>query len=358
MDKIKIAFFFLSFSLSVCSYSQLERFIERRDNHTHALVVSKKGKIILEKYYEPWAPKKKHHSWSMAKLFGALVFLKAQEQGLVTLDTPLAPLFQKDFPYCSQDKRKKELTFRHALTFSTGLHFSEAYAENPFYSHVTAMLYGESRRQMANYVWCMPMSQKPGTDFSYSSGDSNLLQGALHRLLKDKYENYPWETIFNPMGINVTWEVDDEGNLLGSSYVYMTARDYLAVGEMIRLGGLHRGKRIFSESSMALASTQAKVFQEDFTFEKMSKVTSGADAMTYGHGLWFNASAPQGRHKKAYPVSEKLIMAIGYEGNYLLIFPEDDAVVLRLAADYGKESLSREDFLVEAEKFVKEAVVP
>ncbi|PAV72869.1 hypothetical protein WR25_19058 [Diploscapter pachys] len=65
------------------------------------------------------------------------------------------------------------------------------------------MLYTRGRTDMAAYTAARPAASAPGTQFVYSSGDSNLLAASLRAMLApERYADYPWQALFMPLGID------------------------------------------------------------------------------------------------------------------------------------------------------------
>ena len=53
------------------------------------------------------------------------------------------------------------------------------------------------------------------------------MSAALKNILgAQRYADYPWTALFEPLGIrSAVWERDATGTFVASSYAYMTARD-------------------------------------------------------------------------------------------------------------------------------------
>ena len=104
---------------------------------------------------------------------------------------------------------------------------------------------------MAQYTSERPIAYKPGNVFNYSSGETNLLMGILKKAInnKERYNDFPWKELFEPLGMkNITWEQDQSGTFVGSSYLYMPSRELIKFGELFLNQGNWKGKRVLSSS--------------------------------------------------------------------------------------------------------------
>ena len=207
---------------------------DRKGFRTDSVIIIKEGHIVGEKYARGYTEKMPHLSWSVAKAFVNTLMGIAEKDGLLKKEDSAS----KYFPVLDT-KEKKEITLAHLLTMSSGLDWNEGYEASPLNSSVIQMLYTLGRKDMATYTAERPLKYKPGTYLYYSSGDSNLLLGALKNILKEKYDSYPEEKLFKKIGMkNVTFEKDKSGNFVGSSYVYATPRDYAKFGYLYLNGGV------------------------------------------------------------------------------------------------------------------------
>ncbi|MDH4466473.1 MAG: serine hydrolase [Bacteriovoracaceae bacterium] len=362
--KIMITTFLFSPSLKAKNYwEELDRYAFDTIDHrsTHAVLVLHKGQIVFEKYALGWTAKKKHHSWSMAKSVSSLVLLAAVEDGYLNLDSKLSSLNlgQEILNCLTIDPLKKTLSIYDLLTMSSGIKFSERYETGPFYSSVINMLYGSGQSNMGQYALCAPQRSEPGQLFEYSSGDTNILMMALRSSLPPSLkDSYPWKKIFEPMDLNVTWETDAAGTWVGSSWVYMTPKDYLKIGELLLNGGRYQDKQIISSENAKLFFTSAKVNDQEQTLKKYENHKYVSPMLLYGHGSWLNKSLTSQKLKATIPapyptITENLAFFLGHRGQSITIIPELSSVILRLG-DEDSKSFSREKFLSLAIQSIKE----
>ena len=117
---------------------------------------------------------------------------------------------------------------------------------------------------MAAFTAAHAAGAAPGTRFRYSSGDSNVLAAALRGMVGEQaYVNYPWNALFEPLGItSAVWERDGAGTFVASSYAYMTARDLARVGLLMQRdgrwgeGNMQYGRLLFRPGLRAMGRWQ------------------------------------------------------------------------------------------------------
>jgi len=325
-------------------------FSNELQRETHSVLISQNGKIVYEKYAHGWQAEQKHHSWSIAKTISAMLVFAAIDDGYLKLDTSLAelPLDLKSKSCLDNDGVKKTLKIKHLITMSSGLKFSEKYETGPFYSSVISMLYGIGQQNMGQYVLCLPQKTEPGKLFEYSSGDTNVLMMALASTLPNSLRaNYPWLRLFDPLEMNVTWEVDGINTPVGSSWIYMKPRDYLKLGELILNKGKYKNKQIISKDSILEIAKVGEVNFQELTLKNYASNYYEKPNLIYGHGSWLNKTIEVKDLKlnKAYKnITENIFFFLGHQGQSITVLPDLNAVILRLGNDSAKSFL-REKFL-------------
>ena len=264
-----------------------------------ALVVLHRGEVVAERYREGIDRSTRLLSWSMGKSFtNALVGIMVGDS-LVDVNAPM------DIPEWSADARK-DITLKDLMQMQSGLEWNENYGNR---SDVNLMLHREV--DMGKYALSKPLEHEPGTFWYYSSGSTNIVM----RYLRGKFGSdteflqYMRERLFRPLGIaNPCFEPDMSGTPVGSSYLYVTARDYARFGQMYLDDGCIQGKRILPEGWV------------DFTVTPAS-----ASEGRYGAYFWLNTG-----HKECADVPEDMFSCRGHDGQQIFIIPSKELVVVIL----------------------------
>ncbi|CAF4279587.1 unnamed protein product [Adineta steineri] len=178
---------------------------------------------------------------------------------------------------------------------------------------------------MGHYTASLPLKDKPGSQFVYSSGNTNILSRIIrHQLGDKKYHSFPYEKLFYKIGMNsFVMEVDATGTFIGSSYSWGTARDWARYGLLYYNRGVFNNKRILSEDwiKQSIASSD------------------GYGGGRYGFQFYLNKPANKNTTKRRFPnVPTDTYYAAGVQGQDVFIIPSEKLVVARLgattAADY------------------------
>lgn len=289
---------------------------------TDGVVIVKDGEIVFEQYRAPYHKNKVHLSWSMAKSFTNALYGIAVLQGKLNLDDPV----DKYVPL--RESELEPLKLKHVLQMSSGLDWKETYEDEPYRSNVIAMLFASGRMDMGSYVADVDRIYPPGTYWRYSSGDTNLLSKALSVALGAGYQDFPWEELFQPLGMGkVTFEQDSSGIFVGSSYIYATPRDFARFGYLFLNDGVWDGKRILPEGWVEFSTSLSPGLSAD----------ARSTFANHGAHWWLN----QGDESRGLPRSWEnapldTYGAFGHWGQSVVIIPSHNIVATRVANDRDK----------------------
>ena len=302
--------------------------------HTNAVAVVHRGRLVAERYGErlmgplaelagvvpgPLGPDDPLGSWSMAKSLLHLAVGVAQARGVLDVTEP-APV-----PAWGDDgDPRSPITWDDLLTMRPGLEWTEVYegfgADDV--PDVVTMLYGEGAADMARYAADKRLVHPPGTPeaYLYSSGTSNIVAGALRRALGDGGDDLgAWvrEAVLDPIGVtSASFGTDGTGLWVASSYVDMTARDWLRLGLLVLRGGTWDGTEVVPAAWVDHGRTPRSSDEEKL----------------HGAHWWTVRDSSDGT-----------FMAHGFEGQRLIMVPDRDLVLFRQGktAAEGKDALNR-----------------
>ena len=301
----------------------------RRGVRTDALLVIRDGQVVYERYAEPTSAATPHLTWSMAKSILATTLGVAYGQGLFKLDAPVAAYYP---PFAAHPQVK----IGHLLNWASGLDWQEDYEYAPLKSSVVAMLYTRGRSDMAAFTAAHTADAEPGARFRYSSGDSNVLSAALKGMVGEAaYADYPWTALFNPLGVtSAVWESDAAGTFVGSSYLYMSARDLARVGLLMQREGRWREQQLLPKAWVEFNRTPFANYQPQA--DKANEPVPG--------GQWWLNTAAAGARKPWPDAPSNLLAALGHWGQGLYVLPDAKLVIVRYADDRDA-SFDRNHFL-------------
>ena len=276
---------------------------------TTAVLVARDGRLIAERYAPGYGPATPMLSWSMAKSVTAALVGVEVGDGRLALRSP-APVPE----WSSPADPRHGITLDQLLRMSSGLAFDETYGA---LNDVSRMLFLEP--DTGAFAARMPLAAPPDTLWSYSSGTANIVA----RILRDVHDRdlgalvrFANERLFDPAAMtSAFFEPDVSGTPIGSSFVFMTARDWARFGELHRLDGTCDGRRILPEGWVRYVTTP----------------TPAAPLGRYGAHWWLNAGDPQDRAKRPWPgLPTDAYAAEGHSGQHVVVVPSAKLVVVRL----------------------------
>jgi CubicO group peptidase (beta-lactamase class C family) len=289
---------------------------------TRAVLVLRSGRVVAERYAPGFDAKTRLLGWSMTKSLIATLI------GIQVLHGELDPASPAAVPAWSGDSRAG-ITLEHLLRMASGLDFVE---RNGAWGDSAPMLFRS--RSAAGYAEGSALAHTPGTFWSYSSGTSNLLAGILRTSLRGDlraYHRFPREALFDRIGMrSAVLETDAAGDFVGSSFSYATARDWARFGLLHAQDGVWNGERLLPEGWVAF----------------VRRPTPAAPKGAYGAHWWLNAGTPGAPADRPYPsLPPDLFYASGYEGQYVVVLPSHDLVVVRLGQSEPEQAFDLEPFL-------------
>ena len=281
----------------------------------HSLVVSRRGEIVLERYFNGRRETTPANVKSVSKsVISALVGI-AVDRKLLSLDRTIEAYFP-DLP-----REKRGITIEHLLTMQSGL---ESTSNRNYGTWV----------QSSNWVrhaLAKPLLAAPGSEMIYSTGNSHILSAILTKATGKSTWQFAQEELAKPLGFSLAqWPRDPQGVYFGGNEMVMTPRQMLAFGEMYRNGGQVKGRQILPREFI------------DETFEPRGR--SRISGREYGYGWWMREM--DGR--KAY-------YAWGFGGQYIVLVPSLElTVVSTSAATVGED---RRDHRRTVEDIIEQFVV-
>jgi CubicO group peptidase (beta-lactamase class C family) len=280
-----------------------------RVRQTKAVLVAFRGQLLAERYAEGYTASTPMISWSMAKSVLAALVGIAVDEGRLALEGP-APVPE----WSSPDDPRHAITLDQLLRMSSGLRFDETYGA---VNDVSRMLFTEA--DTGAFAAAFPAATAPDTAWSYSSGTSNIVARLLYDSLGRDFEafvRYSRDRLFDPASLtSAFFEHDASGSPVGSSFVFMTTRDWARFGELHRNDGVFDGRRVLPEGWVRYVTTP----------------TPRAPDGSYGAHWWLNAGNPSDHSGRPWPsLPADSYAARGYSGQWVLVVPSRELVVIRL----------------------------
>jgi CubicO group peptidase (beta-lactamase class C family) len=271
-----------------------------------AVVVVDHGRIVAERYAAGFSAATPLLGWSMAKTVVAGLVGVLVKEGRLTLDQSAG------WATPGGDGRER-IRIADLLSMSSGLHFNEGYGA---VSDVTRMLYLEP--DMSEFARAQPLAHPVGEFWSYSSGTANILARIVQDAGGRLGAGVAAEKIFKPLGMaSAIIETDEDGTLVGSSYMYATARDWARYAQFLLQDGVWRSQEMLPRGYVAMMASPV-----------------AASRGQYGHGLvWLwgsDALTPGKNPDTAFGIPADTFWMEGHDGQSIAIIPSRKLAVVRL----------------------------
>jgi CubicO group peptidase (beta-lactamase class C family) len=299
-----------------------------REQVTLSLLVVHRGRIIHERY-APGADKTtRTRTWSTAKSLAATLFGILVDQGRMALDEPLGFDWLPRAQAPERDPRAA-ITLRHVLHMSSGLDtVDNAGLEYAIGSGMAYWAGASSVRGARN----RGLIREPGTNWDYENYDTLLATYAMKLAIGDDraYLAFPRTALLDRIGMrNTLVGVDRFGDFILSSQVYTNARDLARLGILYQQKGMWKGERLLSESWIEFVRTPAPA-----TAQRGNQ---------YGGHWWLVPDNRTDVPKDAYSTA-------GNRGQFVIVVPSHDLVIVRRGLDFGRQGFDRWDLTREVLK--------
>ena len=305
---------------------------------TLSLLVVHRGEIVHERYADGVDMTTRTRTWSTAKSIASTLIGMLVDDGKLALDKPLGFDFLPAEAAAPQTDPRSAITLRHALNMSSGLQTvdngGQEYALGSGMSYWAGASSVEGARRRA-------LIREPGANWDYENYDTLLAVYAMKRALgsEKKYREFPRKRLLDPIGMrNTLLSTDRFGDFILSSQVYTNARDLARFGLLYLRNGLWNGERLLSEDWIDFVRTPAPSTADRGNF--------------YGGQFWL---VPDERTD----VPKDACSTAGNRGQFVVIVPSHDLVIVRRGLDWGRQGFDRWDLTREVLKaFPRSAGAP
>jgi CubicO group peptidase (beta-lactamase class C family) len=173
-----------------------------------------------------------------------------------------------------------------------------------------------------------PQQWPPNTVGRYRNCDPVLTNYLVRLAVENRGEEYlsfPRRALFDKVGArDMVAEADPYGNFLLQGYELGSGRDWARLGNLYLQDGIWNGERMLPEGWAKFVSTVAPAWEAD-------------GRPVYGGFFWINGEG-------TFPIPKEAYYMAGAGGQYTIIIPSHDLVVVRLGhykgADAGEKALS------------------
>lgn len=169
----------------------------------------------------------------------------------------------------------------------------------------------------------------PGTEFSYSNSNYNLLAKIVEAVTDTSFESWIHENIFVPIGMENTYFVKNsnlEENIVANSY-YFGGKEYIPFANNLNAYGSSSIMSCTNDMLKWLTNFKSKKLGSNVSFNKITQKgkLNNSETIDYGYGLYITEI-----------IGKKSYYHDGAWGGYhsgIVFFPEDSVGVVFLSND-------------------------
>ncbi len=285
-----------------------------------SLLISHKGKLLLESYYRRGRINLPHPQASATKAYTSMAVGRAIQLGYLTmadLDKPLIS-FLDDLEPTKFVEGAEKITLHKALTMHSGIRLSDEqrdeFGKDP----------GQLKGQQQVQTWLehsAPVTAESQT-FNYSF-DPDLVMQVLDAVVPGTAGDFIKAELLDKMGItNYRWRTNVSGLPEAGWRSSMTSRDMVKWGMLATNNGKWNGEQLIPEAYIARAVS--RIF---YTVDEEIHY-GGKDVSNQGYGYYWWSADLNYNDKSYFGIS-----AQGGGGQFILLIEELDLMVVFTAHD-------------------------
>lgn len=276
--------------------------VDKGKNELHSFVILRHGKIISEGWWSPYGRELKHVMFSVSKSFTSTGVGLAIAEHKLKLTDRVVTFFPNSLPD-TLSTYMKEMTVQDLLKMSTGMN------ADPLFT-------ARGSSDWPKSFMSSPVENKPGSVFKYNNMATFMLSAIVQKATGEKLLDFLKPRLFDPLGIkNITWDETPGGYTFGAIGLKLQSEDMAKFGQMLLQKGKWNGKQIVPQSWVEEATSFQIMSNapENKTPKELNDWEQG-----YGYQFWRSRN--------------NSFRADGLGGQFILVLPEKDAVVVLTSA--------------------------
>ena len=296
--------------------------------NTHSVLISKRGQLIYENYFDGYTEQVPHDMRSASKSISSAVVGIAKDKSLFKNVKQSIFEFLPEKYQTQKDGLKLGIDIQSLLTMSSGLDAID-YGINANPKSPAVEESYQMKKDWIAAILSAPMINKPNTKANYGSANPYLLGIAMDSMVSKPLALFMDENLFQKLDVsNYVIQADLNGNPYFGGGTYLTSRDMLKFGELYLNKGKWNGKRVLSREWIKNSFKNYRVLENT------------EDKNGYGYLWWHNT----------YQVGNKTIKSIearGVGGQYIFILPDLYTVVVITSGNYRNGKTQQPERILE-----------
>lgn len=317
-----------SHKASVLQLTEMETLISKEAlPNTHSVLISKKGTLIYEHYFDGYNANIPHDMRSASKSISSAIVGIAKDQSLIeNLEQSIFGFLPNKYQPLKENL-KSQINIQSLLTMSSGLDAIDYGIDANPKSPATEDNY-QRTKDWTETILKANMINKPNTKANYGSANPYLLGIAMDSVVTEPLELFMDHYLFQKLEIsNYIIQTDLKGRPYFGGGMYLTPKDMLKFGALYLNKGHWGSQRVLSKNWVKRS------------FKNYRHLENVPDKNGYGYLWWHNTYQVKGKEIKA-------MEARGAGGQYIFVIPSLKTVVVITSGNYrnGKSQQPEEIF--------------
>ena len=257
------------------------------------LVVLHNGQLVYERYGLGFSSEGKWTSFSVAKsVTSTLVGAAIKDGHIKSLDDKVT-----DYIPSMKGSAYDDVSIQQLLTMTSGVDWDEDYGDPK--SDVNQFNYHRPEPGVdvtASYMRTLSRASEPGSNWLYSTGETNLIGLLASQATGKPLNEYLSEKIWSKMGAeqDASWLLGPTGHEISGCCIQASTRDFALFGEFINKGAMVDGESIVPDGWFDMANTNQVTFSNSvrgYGFQWWTSSNGDFEARgIFGQGIFIDRS--------------------------------------------------------------------
>jgi CubicO group peptidase (beta-lactamase class C family) len=270
----------------------------------HSLMILRHGEVLAEGWWAPYTPSDVNLLYSLSKSFTSTALGFAISEGLLKIDDPVISFFG-DFEALATHPWTRSMTVGNLVSMATG------HTEDTLERSVAL----DPVEPIRGFLQ-IPPDREPGSVFAYNNTATYIVGAIVQQVTGQRLTDYLRPRLFDPLGIDRTpWDSFLGDREIGFSGLHLTTESVARFGALLLDDGVWEGRQLLPAGWVTEASRQhvANPNEPEPDWQQ-----------GYGYQFWRSRHGYRGD---------------GAFGQFCLVLPEHDAVVVTTAATEDMQGL-------------------
>ncbi|AUC84303.1 hypothetical protein CW731_02865 [Polaribacter sp. ALD11] len=296
--------------------------------NTHSVLISRKGKVVYENYFDGYNSNIPHQMKSASKSISSAIVGIAKDKSLFkNVKQSIFEFLPKKYQ-SHKDSLKLKINIESLLTMSSGIDAID-YGINANPKSPAVEDNFQMTKDWTETILNSKMINSPNTKANYGSANPYLLGVAMDSIVSESLALFMDKNLFQPLKIsNYVIQSDLKGNPYFGGGMYLTPKDMLKFGELYLNRGKWKSKRILSKKWVKNS------------FKNYRNLENVPEKNGYGYLWWHNTYETKGKCIKS-------IEARGNGGQYIFVLPSLKTVLVITAGNYRNGKTQQPEMIFE-----------